>query len=227
MIEALMLFGSAARGENDENSDVDLLAIAAEHKPFSKKTKQTEIQFLAPRELLKSASEGDLFAIHLAFEGKVIFDSTGVFTKFKEKLVIRKDYEREIGWGSDLAWFLHDFAMKNRNARLVNKRIAWCVRTIAIASLIQSGRILFSPKALAREYNHKHIDDLISLRRAEDRGAQRKRRLLGFLNSINSDRPDAKSERDYITHFETTGNLVALQTINGLRSKANDVNAPY
>lgn len=227
MIEALMLFGSAARGENDENSDVDLLAISSNHKPFSKKTKQTEIQFIPPEDLLKSAVEGDLFALHLAFEGRVVFDTSGVFTKFKEKLVIRRDYGREIGWGSDLAWFLHEFEMENDNVWLVNKRIAWCVRTIAIAKLVEKGKVIFAPKALAREFKHNHVAELIELRRSEDSSNQRKRHLSSFLLSIGSDLPISKSERDFIRHFENTGNLVAIQTVKRLRSKSDGQDLPY
>uniref|UniRef100_UPI003CDF86E0 HalB n=1 Tax=Rhodobacteraceae bacterium QY30 TaxID=2033435 RepID=UPI003CDF86E0 len=226
-IEALMLFGSAARGESDKNSAVALLAVTSGVRPFSKKTEQTELQFLNPEELLRSASDGDLFAIHLAFEGKIIFDTTGVFTRFKERLVIRKDYGREIKWGNDLAWYLLDFGMNAENTTLVNKRIAWCVRTIAIARLVESGKIIFSPRALAKEFPRKHVSDLIGLRRSDEDSQTRKRRLAGFLDSIDSSRPSVSSEQEYVSHFERTENRVGLQTLHGLKKKNGNEESPY
>lgn len=221
MIEALMLFGSAARGDANEHSDVDLLAVISNQKPFSKKTYQAEFQFFSPEDLLKSASKGELFAIHLAFEGKIIYDTSGIFSKFKESLIIRRSYRQEVRWGGDLAWFLHDFGIEKK-ASLVNKRVAWCVRTIAIANLVENGRNIFAPRLLASEYPHPYVADLIGLRRSITNNISRKRKLRNFLESIDFSHPPVISKKDFISYFKKTNNQVALHTIKNLQSQGFD-----
>lgn len=218
MIEALMLFGSAARGDVSEGSDVDLLAVSCASKPFSKKLNGMEIQFIGVDDLIRMAESGDLFAMHLATEGKVIFDFVGHLARLKERATPKDCYEDERNKAFDLAWFLHDSAGVYDKAPLINKRIAWCVRTVVIAKLADAGEFIFSPRILAERFPDYHVPDLIGLRRSTSTSSNRFKHLISFLEGFEAIRPDCTSSEEYLRHFSKTNNAVALSTYNALEA---------
>ncbi len=217
MIEAMMLFGSAARGDINRESDVDLLFVGENFEPSSRKERAVEIQFISTQYLFEMADQGDLFAIHLAYEGKEIFDSKHIFKDFKERLKVRSTYSEVRAAASDLAWFLHDYG-STYEAALVNKRIAWCVRTIVISELVERGRFIFAPDALSAEYPKNSVPQLINLRRSKSKSRKRTVMLSDFIEAHCAKRPNKDSAEDFMEYFEKSGNAVAVSTVKKLSS---------
>lgn len=216
MIIGMMLFGSAARGDGSTNSDTDVLCIKAAGKPDILKKGPMEIQFLPKEKLIKMAEDGDLFALHLAVEGKIIFDTDGIFSNFKEKLRVKNNYHAEIKAASDLGWYLLSFGQNKRNTSLVNKRIAWCVRTILISKLVEDGRFIFSPKGIAQNFPEKYISKLIDLRRSMDKGDERFKNLGKFMGLYGTQNPRIDDEDTYRDRFNKRNNYVAISTLDKL-----------
>ena len=92
----VILFGSAARGDNDENSDIDILIIDDSAFPNSIKNGKVEIQKFSKIEAIRKALEGDLFMLHILHEGIVISDSSNFFPELREKFIIKKLFERTL-----------------------------------------------------------------------------------------------------------------------------------
>ncbi|MDR6182769.1 anti-phage Hailong system nucleotidyltransferase HalB [Asaia bogorensis] len=217
MIEALMLFGSAARGDSDANSDIDMLAVNEHGKPFTRKISNFELQIMQFSDLFSMAQRGDLFAIHLCLEGKVIVDRRGLFPLIRNSLIIKTSYKTEISWAIDLAKYLLEFGA-SKDLPLVNKRIAWCVRTIAIASLMEQNKPIFSPRLLAQEFQAPFFSDLIGLRRSTQDDLHRNNKLSSFLEYFNSKPRKKYSESDYYRIFKETNNAVGYGTFKKLNS---------
>lgn len=228
MMIAMMLFGSAARGDGTSNSDTDILLIRQSGEPTGIKKDGAEIQILSAGKLIQMATEGDLFAIHLALEGKIIFDYECVFSKFKESLKIKKSYKKEIKLASDFGWFLARHANKFSNTALINKRIAWCTRTILISKLANGGRFIFSPQGLHREFPDNYVGRLLDLRRSLDNSLERTEFLMMLLNEVGLREPYNKSQEGFISHFRSTNNNVALSSIKVLTNeKLRSLDSPY
>ncbi|EEE44249.1 anti-phage Hailong system nucleotidyltransferase HalB [Roseibium alexandrii] len=221
MIDALMLYGSAARRDTDENSDIDLLAVCNTDLPYSHKVNGIEIQFMNADKLIEMGQSGNLFAMHLAYEGQVIFDFSGHFSRLKDSAVPKKSYSEERKKALDLGWFLHDFG-EEYDPALVNKRIAWCVRTVVISLLAEKGEIAFSPAVLAERFPLYEVPFLIGLRRSNLQSHARMIRLNSFLMGFCAMRPDASSPTEFLDYFNETQNEVAVGTYRQLVKKAED-----
>lgn len=221
MIEALMLFGSAARGDVNENSDIDLLVVTSDGHPFSQKLNGIELQFMSGEKLVELAKSGDLFALHLALEGQIIFDFSGHLSRLKSCASTKNSYAKERQLAFDLAWFLLDFGEAYEPA-LVNKRVAWCVRTVTISLLAEKGEIAFSPTVLSERFPNSEVPFLIELRRSESQSHERMTKLKTFLASFDAARPKAKSLTEFIEYFQKTQNKVAVGTYRKLVVGAND-----
>ncbi|MEP1575998.1 nucleotidyltransferase domain-containing protein [Roseibium album] len=219
MIEALMLYGSAARHDTDENSDIDILAVCDTDRPYSHKVDGIEIQFINAKKLIEMGRSGDLFALHLALEGQVIFDFSGQLSNLKSCAVPRKSYAKERREAFDLAWFLHDFGQEYE-PELVNRRIAWCVRTVVISLLAEKNDIAFSPTVLAERFPLYGVPFLIDLRRSDLQTYARIGQLESFLFGFGATRPDASSPTEYLEYFCETKNKVAVSTYRKLEAES-------
>jgi hypothetical protein len=215
-IDAMMLFGSAARGENTPSSDIDILAVTEDDAPFRRNFGAAEMQFLPKSELFSMSERGDIFAIHLALEGVVVFDVSGVFSEFKEKLCIKESYEDQRLMASELAWFILDMGPVFNNQFLINKRIAWCIRTMLISKLVERGRFVFSPHGIARAFDDVDVCALIELRRSKSMDEGRFVQLRRFIDKYGSPRPGVADIDEYKELFLKSRNSVALSTISAL-----------
>ncbi|MGH7352347.1 MAG: nucleotidyltransferase domain-containing protein, partial [Candidatus Methylomirabilales bacterium] len=81
----VILFGSAARGEADARSDLDVLVIKETMEPFVARLEamahlcppdvHADILVYTPRELERMAAEGNPFITHALNDGKVIYEA--------------------------------------------------------------------------------------------------------------------------------------------------------
>ena len=163
--DSIILFGSAARGETTAESDIDILVVSRDFShPKSQHMGRIEIQTNSRSSMMDKSRSGDLFAIHIAFEGVPISDSNNFLTKFREELTIKECYaaERQVAFALSVYLLkVHSSSSDTIRAR----RLAWCVRTILISNLVEQGRFVFSPKGLAEAFPEFDVTSLLSLRR--------------------------------------------------------------
>lgn len=151
-LQCLILFGSHARGDIDQNSDLDLLGVdnINQHKTIS--INKVNLSLYSYEHLINMAKDGDPFVFHLINEGKClfgneIFDHLNNSFQYKENTLYLND--------AKAACYLATKIYQNRDAIatskwwLANKRISWCIRTIIISLLMCKREAVFSKHELA------------------------------------------------------------------------------
>lgn len=151
-LQCLILFGSHARGDIDQNSDLDLLGVdnSNQHKTVS--INKVNLSLYSYEHLVNMAKNGDPFVFHLINEGKCFFGKD-IFDLIKESFQYKADtlYLND----AKAACYLANKIYQNRDAIvtskwwLANKRISWCIRTIIISLLMCKRRAVFSKHELA------------------------------------------------------------------------------
>lgn len=224
---ALIMFGSAARGTSNEDSDIDLLSIVPEGEPFSRKLGTIELQVFSIDHLFDIAERGDLFAGHLATEGKALFDPSCIFPRFRETFTLRQSYERERQEAFFLLAFLNEHHGSIGAKPLAAKRAAWCARTIMISLLAESGRLVFSPEGLVREFSFPAASSLVALRR-NSAGMLQRQDIVNFCNTLGEKAPpQTRSIREYLEESRKNNFSVAVKTISSLKNKKEMKSSTY
>lgn len=212
---ALALFGSKARGDDNDGSDTDLLVWTDERFPRHLKAGRLSLAFYPRDDLLQKSMAGDLFAAHVVHEAVPIHDPEGVLEEMRQAYQPPASYVPTIMGASDLAWFLLEHGCL-LDAALVNSRSAWCVRTIAIARSAERGRMVFSTQALCESVGSPSLEGLIGLKDERSRSEERIGQLKDFVLRFGSPRTfraQPASVEDYKRRFELTSNGFALKTI--------------
>ncbi|WP_254796972.1 nucleotidyltransferase domain-containing protein [Sulfitobacter albidus] len=216
MSACVLLFGSMARGDSSGTSDVDLLISEETGSIKSERAGRVEVQYTPQKYLLEMSARGDLFAIHLAYEAKVVADPDGFFDSFKKSLKIKSSYAKERESASALAAYLLKRKLSKRQFPIRNKRIAWCVRTILISLLLEDGEIVFSPMRLQELYPDKRIGILLNARRTKIDISGYKKALRWFLEEFGEDEFSRKGLKQLRQVFKQQDNKVAESTIRSL-----------
>ncbi len=210
---SMALFGSRARGDDDPDSDVDILLITDEEKPRLISSSRMSFSFYPSSWLISKAKEGDLFVLHLIREAKVMYDERGNFDAMSKAFQFRKSYAPLIEQASTLGRFLLRHREDFDEASVVNKRIAWCVRTILISRAAESGAAIFSASALAEFAGARSVEELIRNKAARSLNPSMLHSFRVFLDRWgHSDIEEAASPEAYLRHFRQTGNTVGLRT---------------
>lgn len=220
-VAATALFGSRARGDAVEGSDVDLLLWTSEAFPRHVKAGSMSLALYPEADLLDKARRGDLFAAHLAFEAVALHDPDGKLEELRRSYSPPASYLPQINAASDLAWCLVGHAARLQPA-LLNARAAWCARTIAIARCAEAGRIAFATEILAANLAAHELSDLVRLKDSEERVFDSTPQLRRFVSRHGRPNPlpsALRSLRGFRDHFERTANGFALKTIRQARLK--------
>lgn len=215
-IIAQFLFGSHARGDFHESSDIDLLAVLSQENQSTKSIGRLNVSYYDGEHLLKEAAWGSLFVMHIVREAKLIYDSSNFHPLLVKAFVYREDYELEISRASDLGWFLALHSDQFGNHALLSRRISWVVRTILIAKSANLGSPTFSPASLLSITSFKKTDMLLALKSEAMVPAEIQFSFKSFLMSEGRACPlEIKSGRftDAWHYFQSTKNSFALKTI--------------
>lgn len=222
-ILALALYGSSARGDNNELSDVDLFAITDDDEYRMLVDGKINMACYPLPLALERAKDGDLFILHICTEAKEIYAFSGEFQQLKTTYCYKETYSREIAHASDLAWFLVDTGSHFRNFTLLNKRIAWCVRTILIAKSAEIKTPCFAASDLSTFSGTPHTALLIDGKNSVIFRPELLEYLVVFLNIHASARPVIKGDKmlnEYSLLFKSSGNSMGLKTLLSIQGDA-------
>ncbi len=161
--EALVLYGSRARGDARPDADVDLMLVTEAARPQSPVERMGVSLHRYPRAwLLDQARNGDLFAYHVGHEGIPLRDGDGFLLNLRAAFSRRNSYAAdvrtsllvarlmsEIDWGVDAG---------------LRRRFFWAVRTCLISSTAQNGSPVFSASSLEASIAIDGLADLIRRR---------------------------------------------------------------
>ncbi|MFI4973076.1 MAG: nucleotidyltransferase domain-containing protein [Caulobacterales bacterium] len=218
-VSTVALFGSRARGDQEDGSDIDLLLVTQEDRPRHVTMGNLSLSFYPLEDLLAGARQGDLFVCHLCQEAKPIYDPAHELGRLRSALRLRASYSDVVKKASDLAWYLARYGGQLPHAHLVNRRIAWCVRTILISRAAELRRPVFSAGQLAAFADDPGVERLIRRKMESDPPSSRIRgRLRALLVKWGTSDPVGRTAcmDAYRTVFESTESAVALQTLKGL-----------
>ncbi|MGQ7938251.1 anti-phage Hailong system nucleotidyltransferase HalB [Paraburkholderia sp. D1E] len=224
-ITSLALYGSRARQDEDIHSDIDLFAISTDLQYQMIVQKNTNIASY-PRPLaFERARQGDLFMLHIVNEAQVLYDPTNEFSQLKETFTFKGSYDSEIQFASDIAWMLIDNSSTSNNFSFLNRRIAWCVRTILIARGANLQRPIFSASKLA-EFSASDLTlPLIKGKSSNEARPGALDALEAFLKKFGGAHPflDRKTSLiEYAGYFAGQGNVMGSKTLTMLQSTAED-----
>ncbi|HEF4840209.1 TPA: nucleotidyltransferase domain-containing protein [Burkholderia vietnamiensis] len=224
-ILSLVLYGSRARRDEDSASDIDLFAISddLEYRMIVKGSANVASY---PRTLaLERATQGDLFMLHIVSESQTLYDPSGNIEQLKKEFTYRPSYDSEIQFASDIAWMLVDHAQSTDNFSFINRRIAWCVRTILIARAANLRVPIFSAKSLAEFSGSQLTLSLIKSKGYSGPRPESINELEDFIKQFGKDRPTKRAStslHDYALIFADTQNVMGTKTLTMLQSSAED-----
>lgn len=215
-ILALALYGSSARGDNNELSDVDLFAITDDDEYRMLVDGKINMACYPLPLALERARDGDLFILHICTEAKELYAFSGEFQQLKTAFCYKETYSREIANASNLAWFLVDAGSNFRNFNLLNKRIAWCVRTILIAKSAEIKMPCFAASELSKFSGVPHTAMLIDGKNSVIFRPELLENLVVFLNINAAARPVINGDKmlsEYSLLFKSSDNSMGLKTL--------------
>ncbi|MCW5737311.1 MAG: nucleotidyltransferase domain-containing protein [Enhydrobacter sp.] len=210
----MFLFGSRARGDHEAASDTDLLIVCDEPQPRHVSVGKVSMFFYPWQKLLADAAHGDLFAGHVALEGKPISDEFDQLRELRRTFRLRSSYAPEVSHALDLGWFIYRFPEALRPS-LAAKRMIWCVRTILIARSAENGKPIFAPGQLAKIAQSSAGGELLSMRRRRRLTKATLRLFQRFLleEGRGADEPRCSTPAQFIDRFVQSENGVALRTL--------------
>lgn len=158
-ILALMLYGSYARGDVSQDSDIDILAVEDTGPIARREAGRTILSTYPLSAILKMSSTGSLFVWHLISEGIEIYDTSGVFSSIRAQFVLRSDYSPERKIAADVGWALLSQGAPTGTTSAV-KALLYSVRTIAISHLAERGIPAFSKGDVLRLFPDRDLDSI-------------------------------------------------------------------
>lgn len=224
-ITAQFLFGSHARQDHNADSDVDILCITNEDWQKSSSHSNINVSFYPKDHFLLSALNGDLFLLHIIRESKILYDPTGLLAVASKSFKLRSSYDSDIKHASDLGNFLINYAQKlpyqEKSQKIINKRVAWCARTILIAVNIRKGDIIFDAAGLSKKSGSTELIELLSHK--ESSGVFPKDfsilcRIIKQYGQDSSEKQEKYSLDDWNRLFTRTNNSIAIKTLFKLRN---------
>lgn len=213
-ISALFLFGSRARGDHSSDSDIDLLAVSNVSEPTMTRIGPATLYHYSTDWLGTKAKQGDLFVWHIISEALAIFDPNDVLAQLQQEFQLSPSYEDEILKASDVGWAIVSL-WDELGSSSINRRLAWSVRTIAIARAADLRTPAFSARALAETLGYPKIVSLVAQKDKSELSEKALKDLLDFLTEFGFPKRDGdiSSVDQYSSYFAATENKVGLKLL--------------
>ena len=216
-IVGLALLGSRARGDHDEDADVDLLGVTTDPAPTTAAHGRVTMSCYPFDHIVRHARGGDLFALHVVSEAKVIYEAWPVFEEIKRAFTYRPDYSRELKVASDVGWFLARYGRQFRDGKALNEKIAWSTRTMLIARAASQRRPLFSAAALAEFSGSNTVRTLIEFKDSAEIDAQMIDMFRDVLRTFGAEEPPMpRTLIEQKRVFEADRNAPGVRAINAI-----------
>lgn len=157
--EAVLAYGSRARGDALEDSDLDLLVLSSVGGP-NRTSGNVSVAVYTEEELRRSS--GTLFGYHLRRDSRCIYDPNQKLRKITENLG-DVDTDRVFSRAKHLGKILmrHDSDIQNYLPGLY-REARYLLRSCLYAKAISEGEPCFSVRVLADRYRQPRYADLLS-----------------------------------------------------------------
>lgn len=219
-ILSLVVYGSRAREDHSVESDTDLFAITNDERYEMIVEGTTNIACYPLSQAISRAEGGDLFFMHISLEAKPIYDPSGAFESVRKSFIKKEDYSSEISNASELGFALVAHSEHIQDYYLLNKRLAWCLRTILIARSAELGRPTFSKEGLGEIFQDNSLIELIALKDCESFTAKAYPQFCSAFIKYGSS-PSTQMPTDFsdlMVYFLEKDNMMGLKTARLLSS---------
>lgn len=183
MIEALILFGSASRGDIGPRSDVDLLAVDGSEKVSIRSLNRIILSSYPKPKFLEMCRSGDLFALHIVKEGNPLYDPFQVHSMFCNEFKFKSSYATDMAYALRLGDAVVEAYSSGVNNYAVVKNLYFSLRRLLIAKHAKKEDLSFSLQWLL-EMDNLYGADLISLLRGKYRTRVSKKMLHLFVEML-------------------------------------------
>ncbi|MDD9245463.1 hypothetical protein PVM12_15645 [Enterobacter soli] len=207
-LDCLAVIGSHARGDDDRHSDVDLLGIVKNSQPEMINVKKINLAIYSEQHLFQMMQSGDLFALHIVKEGIALINEP-LFERLCTHFTYKDSYTRD----KKISYLMGSMILGHRksiaNWAIVNKRIAWCVRTYILSLMAENRTPLFSKNDIAffganvhKELQFHEILELINAKQISGYSESIINIFIRFIKSITYCQPSV-TEADALFREES------------------------
>jgi predicted nucleotidyltransferase len=209
-VQALLVYGSRARGDAMADSDLDLLALVSTSRP-STYSGDVNVSYYTVEQL--ATGIGTLFGAHLKRDSKILWDPEGVLAasvgamgKVDTDRLLRRAWEMSELFTTpkqDLPKYLPGIL---REAR-------YLLRSCLYAQAIAAGRPCFSVRELAARHNDPQMISLLASRHPEGASVSDLEECLARLRQILGQFPSSKNgslEATIVNEWEQPGDLLSV-----------------
>ncbi len=220
-IDAILLYGSKARGDHDRFSDTDLLAISDGpdiNKPFDQLGTSLHIY---PRQWLENQSkDGSLFLLHIVTEAVPMFDPNEILKNIQSVFKYKSNYNTD--WEIGLRVVAAILALnEDEFSPIMCKRYFWGLRTALMAYAANLQSPTFSARVLERTCGIAgvglHIQTRADATPAEcQRFGRQVIEKMGFARLV-ADETEKSENLRYLFDFGGVGTATAAEIIYSFR----------
>ncbi len=209
-LDALMVYGSQARGDAVETSDLDLLGLVQE-PTTSTRSGDVHLSYYTVQQL--ASGVGTLFGAHLRRDGEVLFDKHGELLAALDRMgpvdtALVHDRSRNMSQlfttpDLDLPRYLPGLL---REAR-------YLLRSCLYASAIAAGQPCFSVRELARRHSDPDLARLLGSRHLEEPSASDYSQCVSRLEQLLGPLPASRHgslEATIVNEWGRSGDLLSM-----------------
>lgn len=183
----LLLYGSYARKDFHEKSDIDLLSVT-DSNPNKIVKGNINLSIYNLEKIRKMSDQGALFIYHLVMEGVILNDEgnliqENIFSRF----VLKNDYNTELYFSKCLLKDIQNRYKKLKYFTYANSKISWCLRTFIAAFGANKSVPLFSASKIIEEFN-KEIVGYINIKHSSQNHYQLIDDILVFMDNYFPDK---------------------------------------
>lgn len=222
-VEAAALYGSAARGDLESHSDIDVLLVCMPSQKLATfnhvkqildgQSEKLSVTVYSPQELRFLRSEKSLFLLHLSREARLLFDRSGLLTSLLSGFEPKRSYAPDFQKSLSLLDPLASVVASSPNNRHRLSYLYSLFRVFGVYLLAELGIYEFSKSRMA---------EALAQRFPESEPAVR---LLSNLRALNSNffSGGANNEGRPETNGTVGRYLTALGTVAGVTVEASPV----
>lgn len=166
---ALMLYGSVARGDQDADSDIDVLQLV-DYLPGHSRIEGIDVSRYTVNQLLEMARRGSLFVLHLREEGRIIEDRSGVLRGILDEFEFPSDGYQGLVDALGAAAKMTDTtrAVWEEHATPLTNAALYLLRTLAYVRSVRLGCLVFSTETVAEALDDPGLAQILKAKRRAD-----------------------------------------------------------
>lgn len=133
---------------------------------------------------------GELFALHLATESKIIFENNNIASNLFHLFQFKSSYIPIINEANLLAWTIIKYYSEIHKPDLCNKRLVWCIRTICAANAASQKKNCFAAADIIKSVSVSDMDWVLAQKNNHEYSQRLITKMIEFLHHHGLDQPE-------------------------------------